>query len=142
MIATYYIEPVAKPRMSQRDKWAKRPAVLKYRAFCDEARRIGVTVAPGDGIVFFLPMPKSWSAYKRHMQDGTKHEARPDLSNLLKALEDAVCSEDSHLWHYSHLSKRWAERGAIVLWSGECQAMTDLGAERYILEDGCPAQPT
>lgn len=30
--------PLPKPRMTQRDRWAKRPAVLRYRAFCDEVR--------------------------------------------------------------------------------------------------------
>ena len=30
--------PVAKPRMTQSDKWRERPAVVKYRAFADELR--------------------------------------------------------------------------------------------------------
>lgn len=30
--------PVAKPRMTKRDKWAKRPCVMKYWAWCDLVR--------------------------------------------------------------------------------------------------------
>ena len=37
----YPIIPLGKPRMTQRDKWAKRPAVLRYRAFKDECRLHG-----------------------------------------------------------------------------------------------------
>lgn len=32
------IEPVAKPRMTKKDKWAKRPCVMKYRAYKDMLR--------------------------------------------------------------------------------------------------------
>ncbi|HHE6457291.1 TPA: RusA family crossover junction endodeoxyribonuclease, partial [Proteus mirabilis] len=31
----FNIEPVPKPRMTQADKWKKRPPVLKYFAFKD-----------------------------------------------------------------------------------------------------------
>lgn len=34
----YDITPIGKPRMTRADKWKKRPAVMRYRAFCDEAR--------------------------------------------------------------------------------------------------------
>lgn len=40
-IIEYPIVPVPKPRMTQRDKWQKRPAVMRYRAFCDEVRAKG-----------------------------------------------------------------------------------------------------
>jgi len=34
----YNINPVPKPRMTQSDKWKKRPPVLRYFAFKDECR--------------------------------------------------------------------------------------------------------
>ena len=34
----YPITPVPKPRMTRRDRWAKRPCVLRYWAFKDEVR--------------------------------------------------------------------------------------------------------
>ena len=33
------VTPVSKPRMTQRDKWKKRPCVLRYRAYCDALRK-------------------------------------------------------------------------------------------------------
>jgi uncharacterized cupin superfamily protein len=43
--------PVGKPRMTQRDKWAKRPAVLRYREWADRARAAyaGSTVCAESG---------------------------------------------------------------------------------------------
>lgn len=32
------VPPVAKPRMTQRDRWKERPRVVKYRRFCDALR--------------------------------------------------------------------------------------------------------
>ena len=31
----YDITPIGKPRMTRADKWKQRPAVMRYRAFCD-----------------------------------------------------------------------------------------------------------
>ena len=144
MIQRSPITPVPKPRMSQRDKWAQRACVLRYRAFCDQARAHRLELTPGCGVVFFLPIPKSWSKFRRFNENGAPHTQKPDLSNLLKALEDAVCPEDSHLWHYAHLSKRWAPRGGIMILSGSHLqvAMPELGGDFYTLENECPAQPT
>ena len=107
------IIPVAKPRMTQRDKWQQRPCVLKYRAFCDELRfkvqphrRMKVSVS------FHLPMPKSWSKKQKERMDGTPHLNRPDLDNLIKAWCDALYPEDSVIWSI-HATKFWAYKGSI-----------------------------
>jgi Holliday junction resolvase RusA-like endonuclease len=111
----YDITPVPKCRMTQRDKWAKRPAVLRYRAFCDEVRVKGVSMPEsGSHIVFVLPMPKSWSKKKREMMDGQPHQQRPDKDNLEKALLDALFEDDSHIWD-SRVSKIWGEEGRIEI---------------------------
>ena len=109
----YPIIPVPKPRQTQRDKWDKRPPVLRYRAFADEVRMRQVTLRNGSGLVFVLPMPKSWSEKKKAQMDGRWHEQKPDLSNLIKALEDACFCNDSHLAYYSHLEKLWGYEGEI-----------------------------
>ena len=112
----YDITPVPKPRMTQRDKWQKRPAVLRYREFCDQVRASGLGVADhGCQITFFLPMPKSWSQKKRDAMDGQPHQQKPDLDNLLKALFDAVHSEDCGIWNVGSVSKIWSKTGAIRL---------------------------
>ena len=69
----------------------------------------------GAAVTFFLPIPKSWSEKKRAEHLGGPHETRPDLSNLLKALEDAVYGDDSHIWQYAGLCKRWGNEGKIVV---------------------------
>jgi Holliday junction resolvase RusA-like endonuclease len=90
------ITPVAKPRQTQKDKWAKRPSVLKYRAFADEVRlKMGGVDLNGADVTFWMPMPKSWSKKKRYAMAGSWHTGKPDLDNLLKALMDALNKSDS-----------------------------------------------
>lgn len=119
----YAITPVAKPRMTQRDKWKDppRPAVAKYRAFRDEVVLIHRIKLPYEGahITFGLPMPKSWSKRKAADRDGQKHQQAPDLSNLIKALEDACYVDDKVIWNYGSLTKLWAREGYIEIAEGE-----------------------
>jgi Holliday junction resolvase RusA-like endonuclease len=60
-------------------------------------------------------MPKSWSKKKRERMDGQPHRQRPDLSNLIKALEDSLYEDDSKIWQYRGLEKRWGETGQIII---------------------------
>ena len=46
--------------------------------------------------------------------DGKPHMQRPDLSNMLKALEDAIYQEDSVIYTI-HISKRWGISGKILI---------------------------
>lgn len=111
----YPVTPLGKPRMTQRDKWAKRPAVLRYRAFCDEVRARGVRLPEsGCHILFVLPMPKSWSKQRRAALSGKAHQQKPDLDNLAKALMDAVFAEDCRVWD-ARWSKVWGDTGEIVV---------------------------
>lgn len=111
----YPVTPCPKPRMTQRDKWQKRPPVIRYRAFCDEVRAHRVSLPEsGAHITFHMPMPSSWSQRKRKEMVGQPHKQRPDLDNLIKALGDAVHEEDSFLWDY-RATKVWAEAGGIEI---------------------------
>ncbi|WP_426817657.1 RusA family crossover junction endodeoxyribonuclease [Winslowiella sp. 2C04] len=107
--------PVPKPRQTQRDRWAKRPAVLRYRAFCDEVRFRGVTL-PESGwhVTFVLPMPDSWSKKKRAAMNGMPHQQKPDKDNLEKALLDAIFDDDARIWD-GRVTKIWGERGSIQI---------------------------
>jgi len=95
-LAIINIEPNTKPRMTRRDKWAKRPCVLRYRKFCDEIRHEtrGFQLSGSFKIVFYLSMPKSWSKKKRDLMRGQAHQETPDLDNLLKAVNDALLEQD------------------------------------------------
>ena len=141
--STYAIVPVAKPTMTQQDKWKDpaRPCVAKYRAFCDEALLVYRIQLPHEGahITFGLPMPRSWSKAKKAAHDGEKHQQTPDLTNLLKALEDACYLDDSVIWHYGSLRKLWAREGYIQIQEDPPDLLTP--EQREVVErnlcDGC-----
>lgn len=111
----YDICPLPKPRMTQRDRWAKRPAVLRYRAFCDEVRLRGVALPVCcSHVTFVMPMPPSWSKKKRAALAGQPHQQKPDADNLLKALMDAVYHDDCAVWDV-RVTKLWGETGSIKI---------------------------
>lgn len=99
-------------RQSQRDKWAKRPCVLLYRAYHDRLRELGVEVHPGDALTFFLPMPFSWSHAKKLGHALEPCLSKPDLDNLIKGLIDGVVNEDQKLWSLGPCAKCWAPIGS------------------------------
>ncbi len=116
----YDITPVPKPRQTQRDKWAKRPSVMRYRAFADEVRLRGVKVKDsGTHVIFYMPMPKSWSDKKKQEMVWTAHRQKPDLDNLLKALLDAIYTlgrvEDDCVVNDIRATKIWADVGMIKI---------------------------
>lgn len=121
-MAQYNIVPTPKPRMTQRDKFLKpvRPSVARYRAFADECRlRIGRLDLNHTKLTFVLPMPQSWSRKKKNLMRGQPHVQKPDLSNLLKAIEDALYSkkytgrDDETIHTLGELKKIWHDQGAI-----------------------------
>ena len=90
---TLNIVPVAKPRMTQSDKWKKRPATEKYWKYKDDLKLLCFLCRwqPKDDldVKFVLPMPNSWSERKKKKMDGQPHKQRPDLDNLIKGFKDA-----------------------------------------------------
>lgn len=114
----FEIEPCAKPRMTQSDKWIKRPATTKYWSFKEgvkkEAKRVKYKIEGKIEIEFRLSMPKSWSEKKKFQMDGRPHESRPDLDNLLKSWMDCLCKEDSFI-HTIKAKKLWARSGSVFV---------------------------
>ena len=122
----YLIDPVPKPRMTRADAWKKRPCVTRYYAFKDMVRLLRIHLpTEGAAVYFHIPMPKSWSKKKKRQMHGTIHRQKPDLSNLLKALEDAIYQDDSAIGHYAGLGKYWSHEGAIVIIAG-CKTVNQL----------------
>jgi len=118
---TFNIDPVAAPRMSQRDKWKPSKAASKYFAFRDNlcylAYLQGLYGLPDtiDAIQFEIPMPVSWSNRKKEEMNSSLHQQTPDLDNLLKALLDTLCPTDQHVCSIGKLSKVWGETGSIKI---------------------------
>ncbi len=106
MIA-YDILPVPKPRMTQRDRWRKRPCVLRYRAFCDLVRFARIALPLSYHVTFVLPTtdPRLW---------GESHDRTPDRDNLEKAFLDAWTSDDRR-YASALVHKVWGERGMIIV---------------------------
>lgn len=105
--------------MTRRDTWANgkvRPAVAKWRAFRDEAQRLGITVLDGDSITFVVAMPASWSARKRSSHNGEPHRSKPDLDNLVGGLFDAAHPNgDQQISELGAVRKVWGSVGEIVI---------------------------
>jgi len=102
-------DPIGKPRQTQRDKWAKRPCVLMYRAWADHARACAGELPANplsvDCIAYFA-FPESYSEKKRAALAGRPHRVRSDWDNVAKAVCDALFEEDSMISDGS-CAKRW-----------------------------------
>ena len=114
-MTVYDITPIGKPRMTQRDRWHKRPATAAYWSYKAQVRLLGIELPEsGYHITFVIPMPQRWSKKKRAQPAGPPHQQKPDKDNLEKALLDAVFDEDSHVWD-GRVTKIWGERGRIII---------------------------
>jgi Holliday junction resolvase RusA-like endonuclease len=114
------ITPVAKPRMTRRDVWSKRLCVSKYYRFKDKliklAKEKRFKLADSYKVEFLMPMPASWSISKKVLMSGKPHQSRPDLDNLLKAVNDCLLKEDSTVW-FVEASKIWWDEGKIIFYN-------------------------
>lgn len=124
--------PTAKPRQTKRDKWAKRPCVLRYREWADLARleakralgRQLKGLALGSyariQIVAFLPIPASWPKSRKLAMKGRAHQSKPDADNIVKACCDALYPTRDEQIYDIHITKRWDDgngaRTVITLW--------------------------
>ena len=120
------VPPCSKPRMTQRDRWAKRQCVLDFFAFRDRIKqelkkKNALLIEEGPfnwdelEIIFLVPMPKSWSKKKKALMAGKPMQQRPDIDNYLKGLFDATHEEDATIWKVT-ASKIWtSEAGKIII---------------------------
>ncbi len=103
--------------MTQRDKWQRRPVVMRYRAFKDLLRAacVGHPVRPLEvSWRAYLPIPKSYSKAKRAALMGQPHRAKPDRDNIDKAILDALFPDDFVVAE-GHIFKVWDDgQGARI----------------------------
>lgn len=113
---TLEVVPMAAPRLSQRDKWNPRPIAKRYYKYKDdlarEANKKGFYLSGGvlPRLIFYLPIPKSWSKKKKTEMEGHPHRLKKknDLDNLIKGFKDALIPEDGDVWRYEPPEKRWS----------------------------------
>jgi len=112
--------PIGKPRQTRRDKWQKRPCVVRYRSWADEARfaafghplkKLRLTGPTTLRVVAYL------NSGKQHRVG--PHTAKPDADNIEKCVMDALFENDQMIYK-SSVEKYWADGGVprvIVEWT-------------------------
>lgn len=128
----YYFDvtPVPAPRMTKSDKWKTNPnhkdplkrqraCVAEYFSYRDrlrfKAKAIGYEIAEQLEIVFFVPMPQSWSEKKKARMTGHACRVKPDNDNYLKAFRDALSQNDGNIWHDDAM-KIYSYAGGILVY--------------------------
>ena len=113
---------LGKPRMTRRDKWARRPCVVEYRHWCDMLRAAcprvpeAASVYTLEVIATYAP-PASWSKARRVAAIGMHKRTRPDGDNILKGVTDALWADDSAVGDQI-VRRRYGERdqAEVILW--------------------------
>lgn len=102
---------IGKPTMTHRDKWKDRPCILAYRAFCDRLRykaygKNQKQPLPGPTRLKVTCYVKDTTAKRRE----GPHTVKPDLSNVVKAVEDALFLNDQQI--YTTTSEKFWSNGS------------------------------
>ena len=63
----------------------------------------------GGHLIFYMPVPKTWSNYKKENMHMKLHQSTPDWDNLSKAFFDALLSEDKQIADV-RVTKRWVNK--------------------------------
>lgn len=116
-------DPMGKPRMTRKDKWAKRPCVMRYRAWADAARLVlksqggipdGAVIREVSWIAYFQVTP-GWSKEKQAEMIGQPHRQTPDRDNIDKALLDAIFKDGDQHVTSGRIHKEWASTGRLYV---------------------------
>lgn len=102
-------EDVLKPDGLKRKKRLEK--YNDYKSSLYELAKLNKFDMPPNGlcISFFIPIPKTWKKWKKKLMHFKPHQQKPDLSNLLKAFEDSLVTDDSFIYHYGGLAKYWVD---------------------------------
>jgi hypothetical protein len=90
----FRINPIGKPRMTQRDKWLNPPRkeVLRYRLAKDAVEYFSqannFVCTDILSVDFYITMPESWSKKKKAMMETQPHQHKPVIDNLINFLLD------------------------------------------------------
>lgn len=112
------ITPIPKPRMTRRDQWMVRDCVKKYWGYkdCLKLESLDQKFVLGNNIrmFFVIPMARTWSKKRKLETDKTRHQNKPDIDNLVKAVMDSLKEKDETV-HTIFASKSWGYEGSISI---------------------------
>jgi len=116
IVKRFHIAPIGKPRMTQQDKWKKRTCTTKYWFFKDHLNTNKGSFELPDSftILFCLPFPKSYSNKKCKELFLRKHQEKPDIDNLIKAVLDSLKKEDKDVYEI-RAKKVWSRKPSIFI---------------------------
>lgn len=106
--------------MTRADTWKKRPVVTRYFAWKDElvikAEQANYSPTAELFLEFIMPLPKYILKSKKKTKEmiGRPHQQKPDCDNLIKAFQDALLEEDSHIY-FVCARKIWGVKGGILV---------------------------
>lgn len=111
---------MAKPRMTRRDRWAKRPIVKRWNSYKDFIR----LSAPFN---FRMPLSEYWliftfepvaRALKVAIENtgSAPHMFKPDKDNLEKGILDIFLPDNDSYVFDGRVSKLWGAKASIELW--------------------------
>ena len=112
--------PMGKPRMTRRDKWAKRGCVVRYREWADRLRAAAGELPPAERVVelswqaTFEP-PPSWSKKRRVAAIGQLHRSTPDLDNIAKGVADILYPGGDSAIAHGTFTKRWGWEAGLEI---------------------------
>ena len=112
--------PIAKPRMTRRDKWLRRKCVVRYREWCDRLRAVAGEIPPADKVLDLswtatFAMPKTWSKRKKEGSIYALHCQKPDRDNLDKAILDALYPGGDAGIAKGTIRKMWGEEASLEI---------------------------
>lgn len=96
---------MGKPRMTQRDKWKKRPCVMRYRQWCDAIRAACPSPPPAPTTSTIKIVALYATRDKKLL--GQMKRTKPDPDNIAKGILDALWEEDQAVGDLS-ISRRWS----------------------------------
>ena len=114
--------------MSRRDRFDPRPCVVRFRDYGIQLRsQFTAELLPTNYLlVFYLPMPKSWSQKKKRSHLFKPHTNKLDKDNLEKGFLDSLFYQhptlnDKQVWD-GRVIKLWGQedKGAIAIYEIDC----------------------
>lgn len=130
------IRAQGKPTMVSSDRYRKRPAVLRYRAYADHLRLLGALLPESYLVIAYFAMPASWSGAERGRRHLTPHQVKPDGTNILKGVEDVLCPRGDQQLFDGRFRKVWAASDRMVIIDTRARPISEIDVAEWAPSNG------